>query len=156
MVRLVQVKKEQEQILFNLLQKYIYEMSVYYGESPDAQGIYPYPYLPYYFTEPARQAFFICDGDTRVGFTMINTHSFTDEKVDSCIAEFTIFPAYRKNGYALEAVRELTKLRPGTWQLKYLPKNKPGMLLWQKVKESYGGSETVLEDGEIVISFKAE
>ena len=44
-------------------------------------------------------------------------------------------------------------LRPGSWQLKYSPKNEAGTRLWQKVKRRYNGVEQALLDGHVAISF---
>ena len=47
----------------------------------------------------------------------------------------------------------LRAMRPGSWQLKYSPKNAAGARLWQKIKRRYNGVEQPLPDGHIAISF---
>lgn len=139
----------------NYLQKYLYEMSLYYGDEMDSGGNYKYTYLPYYFEEASRKAFFIYSNDKVIGFALINNHSFTGDQIDNCIAEFTIFPAYRHNGNGMKAIELIMKKRPGSWQLKYSSKNKPGMIFWKKVKEKYMGKETFLEENEIALTILA-
>ena len=154
MVKAQEVEKSKEQILYNLLQKYLYEMTAYYDDPMDENGNFPYKYLPYYFTEKDRQAFFLYDDDVMIGFALINTHSFTREPVDNCIAEFTIFPAYRHKGKGLEAIEALWAVRKGSWQLKYSTANQVGAAFWEKVKEKYNGQEHKLEGTEIAITFE--
>ena len=152
MIQAIEVQESQEHILFSLMQKYLYEMTAWYPNTMDADGNYPYPYLPCYFVEKDRQAFFFYDGSELIGFALVNTHSFTGEAVDSCIAEFTIFPAYRRRGKAMEAIEALMAVRKGTWQLKYSTENFSGAVFWQKVKAKYHGREQVLEGNEIAIT----
>ncbi|MBQ8506645.1 MAG: GNAT family N-acetyltransferase [Clostridia bacterium] len=154
MIKAIEADKSKEQVLSNLMQKYLYEMSAYYGAEMDENGNFSYKYLPYYFTDADRGAYFLYDGGEMIGFALINAHSFTGEAVDNCIAEFAVFPAYRRSGKAMEAIEALRAVRKGSWQLKYSPKNRPGAAFWQKVKEKYRGTEQKLEGNEIAIRFE--
>ena len=154
MIKLEVVTKEKETVLYNLMQKYLYEMTLYYDDELDENGNYEYQYFPYYFTEKDRQAYFIYDDLQMIGFALINTYSFTDEVIDHCLAEFTIFPQYRKQGNAMKAIEVLMKERVGSWQMKYSTHNQAGMHLWKKVKEKYNGTETKLEDNEVALTIK--
>ena len=138
-VRAEEVREDRRETLFNLMQKYLYEMTSYYPIPMGEDGNYVYKYLPLYFREPSRQAYFFYAGQTLVGFALINDYSFTGVPTDNAIAEFTIFPAYRCHGYAAAAVEALRAMRPGSWQLKYSPKNAAGARLWQKIKRRYNG-----------------
>ena len=40
MIRLQEVKAEERELLWNIIQKYLYEMTKYYPENMDEQGIY--------------------------------------------------------------------------------------------------------------------
>lgn len=153
MVRLEEVGPDRRDMLSNLMQKYLYEMSRYYDLPMDEDGNYPYKYLPLYFTDETRRAYFFYNETDMIGFALINAHSFTGERIDNCIAEFTIFPAFRGRGYGLEAAAALKEKRSGPWQLKYSTKNAVGARLWQRVKEEYGGTEQKLEGDEIAVSF---
>lgn len=152
MLYIEEVKTEKRQVLYNFMQKYLYEMSLYYGGSMNTEGNFDYPYLPYYFEEESRKAVFIYDDEEIIGFSLINNHSFTGEKIDNCIAEFTVFPAYRHRGNGMKAVELLLKSRPGSWQLKYSSVNKPGQTFWQKVRDIYNGTETPLEGDEVALT----
>lgn len=154
MVKARKVEKSKEQVLYNLLQKYLYEMTAYYDNPMDENGNFSYKYLPYYFNDKDRQAFFLYDDSTMIGFALVNTHSFTGEPIDNCIAEFTIFPSFRHRGKGLEAIEALRAVRNGSWQLKYSITNQQGTVFWQRVKEKYNGREQKLAGTEIAITFE--
>lgn len=148
------VEENERDVLFNYLQKYLYELSLYYGDTMDDKGNFCYKYFPLYFQEEDRAAYFFVEDDERIGFALINAHSFTDEKIENCIAEFTIFPAYRHRGKGMEAIAALKGVREGKWQLKYSKENSSAMRFWQQVKERYHGIEQPLEENEMIITFK--
>ena len=95
------VAQTDRQRLWNLFQKYLYEMTNYYDHELDGEGNYRYGYFDRYFEEPDREALFLWDGDTLVGFAMLNRHSCLGETVDHALAEFTIFPMYRRQHLGL-------------------------------------------------------
>lgn len=155
MIKLVTAKSGDAEMLSSLFQKYLYDMSRYYDSALDEDGNYPYPYLPLYFTGSDRQAWFIYDDDTLVGFALINTHSFVESEAEHALAEFTIFPAYRSRGYAAASAKELFARLPGTWQLKFSTNNTPAARFWRKLLTPYGAREHDLGGGETAVSFRA-
>ena len=76
MIRLETVRQEDKALLWNLHQKYLYEMTNYYGNEMDAQGNYQYGYFDAYFTEPERTALLIYEDTTLIGFAMLNPYSY--------------------------------------------------------------------------------
>ena len=72
MIRLQEVKAEDRKLLWNINQKYLYEMTKYYPDNMDEQGNYHYGYFDAYFTDAERKAFFIYDDEIMVGFVMLN------------------------------------------------------------------------------------
>ena len=96
MINLKPVKPEDKELLWNINQKYLYEMTNYYDDEMDERGNYHYGYFDAYFTEPERIALFICKNDVIVGFAMLNPYSYLGEKSEYVMAEFTVFPMYRR------------------------------------------------------------
>ena len=96
MIQLVQAAPEHKTLLWNLHQKYLYEMTQYYDNKIDEAGNYHYGYFDAYFTEPERKAYLLYSDGALAGFAMINPHSYIGEKPDHVLAEFTIFPMFRK------------------------------------------------------------
>ena len=154
MIKLEIIRREKEQILQNLMQKYLYEMSAYYGDKMNEKGNFEYKYLPLYFIDPDRQACFIYKDEDLIGFALVNRHSFTGDEIDHCLAEFTIFPSYRNGGNGMAAFNALISQMPGSWQLKYCIDNKPASQLWKKVQEKYNGAASVLNENEVAITFR--
>ena len=100
MITLKPVTKNEKELLWNINQKYLYEMTKYYPDEMDENGNYHYGYFEAYFTEPARKAYLIYSGQNLAGFAMLNPHSYIGHKVDFVIAEFCVFPAYRRQHIA--------------------------------------------------------
>ena len=66
------VKKEEKEILKNLMEKYRYEFSQYDDLDTNNLGLYGYDYFDNYWTENNRFPFFIKVNNKLAGFIMIN------------------------------------------------------------------------------------
>ena len=75
MLRLQNVQKKDRDLLWNINQKYLYEMTNFYDDPMDAIGNYHYGYFDEYFSDPMRVAYFIFNDDLLVGFAMICPYS---------------------------------------------------------------------------------
>ena len=158
MIRLEPVQNEDRELLWNINQKYLYEMTNFYDDPMDAQGNYHYGHFDEYFTDPKRHAYFILnsegDSDKLVGFAMLCPCSYVDQDPDYTLAEFTIFPAYRKRHFALDSARLILSDHPGKWEIKYNEKNSAAKRLWTKVTEPYHPEIVHLNEEETVFVFK--
>lgn len=90
MIRLQEVKAEKQELLWNINQKYQYELTKHYPDKIDEHGNYHYEYFDAYFTEAERKALFIYDDEIMVGFDMLNPYSAIEYHPDYTVAEFTI------------------------------------------------------------------
>ena len=153
MIKLVPVKKEQKQFFKNINQKYLYEMTNFYPDQMDEKGNYNYGYFDEYFIDPKRKAFFIYNHDTLFGFVMINPYSLIDKKTDYTMAEFTIFPSYRKKGYATKAVNLIFESFKGEWEIKYNINNLPAKNFWSKITKKFNPTVHVFSENERVLYF---
>ena len=153
MIELTEVMPEQKELLWNIHQKYLYEMTIYYDDEMDESGNYHYGYFELYFSEPERKVLFIRDEESIVGFAMINPYSYIGEKPDYVLAEFTVFPMYRKKHIAIHAVKLIFEQYKGNWEIKYNEKNTAAKNLWTKVTEVYSPRSIKLNDEETVLSF---
>ena len=154
MIRLEKVSPEKRALLWNIHQKYLYEMTNYYGDELDENGNYRYRYFDAYFSEPERKALLIYGDQVLIGFAMVNPYSYIGENPDYVLAEFTIFPMYRKRHWGKEAAEHLLKTYGGRWEIKYSEKNAGAKAFWAKVTNAY---QTVKKyscgNGETVLSF---
>lgn len=156
MVELIEVREKDKELFWNVHQKYLYEMTNYYADQMDDKGNYHYGYFDAYFTEPNRKAYFIYSNKKLVGFVMINPYSYLNEKPDYVLAEFTIFPIYRKKHIATNAIDTVFKRFVGSWEVKYNENNLPAKKLWNKVCTKYNPRKTPLSQFETVLSFSTK
>ena len=153
MIRLKKVREEDRELLWNINQKYLYEMTRYYPDEMDGAGNYHYGYFERYFTDSRRIAYLILCDEALAGFAMICPYSYFERETDHVMAEFTIFPAYRRKHAALEAARLILSKHPGRWEIKYNEKNLAGKQLWNKVAAPYRPERIPFGDGETVLAF---
>lgn len=156
MITLKPVEQADRTRLWNVFQKYYYEMSPYYDLRMDPSGCYEYRYFDSYFKENGRAAYFIYDGEAFIGFSMINDYSCLGDRIDHAVAEFTVFPRYRRGHRAEEAARSIFRLHPGRWEIKFSDRNLPAAAFWRKITEQYTPQETPLGGNETVLSFTTE
>ena len=153
MLRLQAVQKKDRDLLWNINQKYLYEMTSFYDDPMDENGNYHYGHFDEYFSDPLRAAYFIFDEDVLVGFAMICPYSYIDQHPDYTMAEFTIFPAYRRKHFAIDAAEMILDKHPGKWEIKYNEKNEAAKKLWNTVAAPYEPEVHHLNDEETVLSF---
>ena len=154
MIRLQRVTPDQRQLLFNLNQKYLYEMTNYYDDPLDERGNLHYGHFDEYFTDPNRTALLIYDGDALAGFAMLNPCSYFGGTVDHVMAEFTIFPMYRRRHLATGAAEAIFERWPGRWEVKFNEKNAEARSLWTRVTARYAPTVRRLSDEETVLCFE--
>lgn len=152
MVSLKKVSTENKELLWNILQNYLYEMTKYYPDDMDENGNYHYVYFDTYFTDLNRTAYLIYNDNVLVGFAMLNPYSYINHQTDQVIAEFSIFPSYRKKHIATKAIQMIFKQHPGRWEIKYNEMNTGAKKLWEGITKQYhpiahhiNNEETVLE-----------
>ena len=154
MIKLQAVHKEDHDLLYNINQKYLYEMTNFYDDPMDRSGNYGYGHFEEYFTDPKRKAFFLYNNQLLVGFAMICPYSYFNAHPDYVMAEFTVFPAYRRKHYAFEAANQILAEYPGLWEIKYNEKNLPAKKLWTAVTAPYHPIIQPLNDEETVLIFR--
>ena len=146
------MSKDRE-LLWNIHQKYLHEMTNYYDNEMDEQGNYHYGYFDAYFSEPERKALLIYFSGRLAGFAMVNPHSYIGGDTDYVLAEFTIFPAFRRQGLAFEAARRILEMYSGCWEIKYNEKNAGAKHLWNRLAAPYNPKRHRCSDVETVLEF---
>lgn len=153
MIRLETVREGDKELFWNLIQKYLYEMTLYCPDEMDKRGNYRYGYFDAYFAEPERKAFFIFNDNKMIGFVMLNPYSAIGHDPDHTIAEFTIFPLYRRKHYAFDAARLILLSYNGKWEIKYNEKNAGAKALWTAVTALYKPAVYRLNEQETILEF---
>lgn len=154
MITLKAVRPEDRELFWNLNQKYLYEMTQYYDDPLDEKGNLHYGHFDEYFTDSAREAYFIMNEGDLVGFAMINPYSNIGRSPDYTMAEFTIIPSRRRRHYAAEAAGLILSGHRGLWEIKYNEKNRAAKALWNSIAAPYEPKVHHLNEEETVLEFR--
>ncbi len=84
---------------------------------------------------------------------MLNPYSYVKHHPDMVIAEFCIFPSYRRKHIASEAAQMILNLYSGNWEIKFNEKNTGAKKLWEKVTARYMPDVYHINDDETVLEF---
>nr|WP_255430218.1 GNAT family N-acetyltransferase [Streptomonospora sp. PA3] len=126
----------------NLLQFHLHDLSEHRGGGPSPHATFDYPYLDHYFTEEAREAFFIASAGRLAGFALTR---LLDDRVRH-VAEFFILRGRRRHGLGRAAAHLLFRRRPGTWELAFDHANRPAARFWPGAVDAVAaGPVTVVE-----------
>lgn len=153
MLRLETVQTKDRDMLWNINQKYLYEMTNFYDDPMDENGNYHYGHFDEYFSDPKRVAYFIYNDGDLIGFAMLCPYSNIGQDPDYTMAEFTIFPLYRRKHFALDAAKMILEKHPGKWEIKYNEKNVGAKRLWSVVASFYEPEVHHLNKEETVLAF---
>ena len=155
-IEYIPVTERDRELLWNLNQKYLYEMTNYYDDPMDEKGNLHYGYFDQYFTDPKRSALLLYADHALAGFAMLHPYSGIGATPDYVLAEFTVFPAFRKRHIATAAAELLFTRYRGQWEVKYNEKNLAAKRLWHKVTAPYSPVPVHLNDTETVLTFSTD
>lgn len=134
-------QKNGKEIIMNLMQLYIYELSSFEDETANFKlldtGLFSLSrYTELYWKEERRYPFVLkCRGEL-AGFVLVR---FNENNMYE-IAEFFILRKYRKLGAGTFMAKEMFKRFKGKWEIRTLLKNKVAQEFWRKViKETSKG-----------------
>jgi predicted acetyltransferase len=144
MITIEKVAREDQYILHNLMQFYIYEFSQYLTSIKlESNGSYMPFQLEDYWVEDHLHPFFIKKGEEFIGFALVESESLISPNT---IHEFFIIAKYKGRGFGKIAATEIFHLFPGSWMITQVHKNYPAQAFWRgllfnltegNVKESY-------------------
>jgi predicted acetyltransferase len=123
-VEVIAATLDDKPVLGRLAQLYIHDFSEFVGADVDADGLYAFPWLDAYWTEPDRQPFlFRVDGHW-AGFALVRVGKPHD------MAEFFVMRKYRRSGVGRMAARNLFERFPGAWQVRQERTNPAATRFW--------------------------
>ncbi|MFZ3579343.1 GNAT family N-acetyltransferase [Virgibacillus sp. DJP39] len=131
MIKIVNVKSHDENILHNLIQFYIYEFSKFVPEIRlEEDGAFKPFDLEKYWEDPNLHAFFIMLDNEYIGFSLVESES-TDSP--NTILEFFILSKYSGKGFGTKAATKILRLFPGNWMITQIEANQPAKDFWESV-----------------------
>jgi len=147
-VYLSEVKNEEREILYRLLQYSLFEESENDLNEMNSNALFEYDYFDTYFTDEDRYAFFIKEEgtDKLLGFAMINDYvqNFDD---GHSIAEYLVIPKYRRNKIGKKVAFKIFDKYPGNWEVKPSYNSEKAYLFWKKTIEEYTKNNYKFENG---------
>lgn len=135
-IKLEKVTSEEKTILYNLLQFAIYDASQYVDIDLNESGFFDYDWFENYFIDDDRDAYFIKMGDKLIGFVMVNENLKIYSNGKS-IAEFLIFPSYRRKKIGKQVAITIFDMYLGNWEVELIKNSIQAYKFWQNTIKEY-------------------
>jgi len=131
-VEIAPVSYEGKSILRNLMELCQHDYSEFDGADVAEHGVLGYKYLDNYWTEEARQPFFMRVNGRLAGFALVR-----DIGDVHTMAEFFIVRKYRRLGLGRTVAHRLFDMLPGKWRVEQEPGNLPAQAFWLRIIGEY-------------------
>ena len=154
-VEISQATLDDKPVLRNMLELYLYDLSVFDGADLNSHGEFGYGYLDHYWREEGRHPFLVRVGGRLAGFVLVNTHCEREESHFS-MAELFVMKKYRKTGIGRKIAFHAFDQFRGVWEVGQLPENEPATSFWQHVIAEYTQDdfeEAIRSDGGPLLIF---
>src|SRR5262249_31377947 len=139
----IPAKKEEEQILANLLELYAYDLSELFDLKIGADGRFGYEPLHLYWHDSKHFPFLIRVNGDLAGFVLLQKGSQITGAIDTWdVAEFFVLRPYRKRGVGVAVAQTVWKIFPGRWEVRVLEKNLAAQSFWQNAISKFLGSHS--------------
>lgn len=125
LVKLADVSEKQT--VANLMELYRHDFSEFDDRDVDTEGLFGYPYLDFYWTEPERHAYLIRAGEVLAGFALVREMHPTE------MLEFFVLRRYRRRGVGRLAATQILQLFPGEWRLTQMAANRDATQFWRQI-----------------------
>ncbi|GCF09433.1 GNAT family N-acetyltransferase [Dictyobacter arantiisoli] len=125
---------EEKFILRNLLELCQHDYSEFTNKSIGDHGLFDYPYLDHYWTDPDRYPFLIRVERKLAGFVFVQKIPETDSYT---MAEFFVLRKYRHQGLGQLVAHQVFDMFPGHWKVRQDIENTAAQAFWRKVVTRY-------------------
>ncbi|WP_449538177.1 GNAT family N-acetyltransferase [Ferdinandcohnia sp. Marseille-Q9671] len=130
-IELKAVLQEEEEVLHNLMQFYIYEFTKYMSNIRfNELGMFDRFTLDDYWEKENHHAFFIKVDGLLAGFALV--HSQTEDE-PNCIEEFFVMRGYEGKGIGTAVAEQIFSMFPGRWHVTQSEKNERARAFWRYV-----------------------
>jgi predicted acetyltransferase len=137
------VPESEKPLLWDMLQSYIDELSVYAGIKP-VNGVYDYPKFDLYWSEKNRWPFWAIANGERAGFALILRDGDAMR-----VGEFYIRPEFRRAKLGAEFALALVQRFPGPWKIRQMAANQPAVAFWRRTLAPYNYTEANFVDRDL-------
>lgn len=125
---------EEKFILRNLLELCLHDYSEFTNKNISDYGLFDYPYLDHYWTDPDRYPFLIRVERKLAGFALVHK---VGEPATYSVTEFFILRKYRHQGLGQVVAHQIFDMFPGRWRVRQDVENADAQLFWRKVVARY-------------------
>ena len=125
------IVKEEEEVLHNLMQFYIYEFTKYMSSIRIMDnGRFGRFNLDVYWTEPNHHAYFVKVDGLLAGFVLVQSQS---EEEPNSVKEFFIMRGYEGKGIGSYIAEQIFAMFPGKWLVRQSEKNERARAFWRNI-----------------------
>jgi predicted acetyltransferase len=130
---------QQRDLLRNMLNMYLHEMSTFDDFEIGEDGHLQYPNFSCYWVEPERHPFLIRVKGKIAGFVLVRDVEGLKEDTIHTVADFFILNMYRRLGIGEEIARMVFDKFPGQWQIAVQQQNKVAKAFFKTAIWRYTG-----------------
>lgn len=135
---LSKVEEKDKGIIYNLMQLYIHDLSLYEDETTNFKlldnGLYEMSkYIGLYWKEESRHPYILKCNNELAGFVL---YRYNENNMNE-IAEFFVINKYKRFGAGTFMANSIFKKYKGKWEIRTLLKNKRAQSFWRKVINEY-------------------
>jgi predicted acetyltransferase len=138
-IRIEPASQQDEQLLTNLLELYMHDMSEYFTLKLGDDGRFGYSKLPLYWSLPDRHFAFLIRADNEVvGFALVARGSPASANRDVLdVSEFFVLRSHRHARIGQQAAMQLWDRIPGTWTVRVAARNTAALKFWRETITAY-------------------
>lgn len=129
-VELIQAGAQQQSVLENLLQLYIYDFSELIPMDIGDDGRYSYKNLTLYWSDASRLPFLARFDGKLAGFVLVTIAQLPGDGECYDMAEFFVLLSYRHRGIGRELAEKVWIRFPGRWQIRVRANNVAAFRFW--------------------------
>jgi predicted acetyltransferase len=132
--------RDQQPILANLLELYIYDFSELLHLQLNESGRFGYPDLPLYWSEPGRHPILVSIDGLPAGFALVRKGSRISGNTDVWdMAEFFVVRGHRRRGVGKQAAGTVWRQFPGEWEIRVIEANLSAVHFWAEAIKLFTG-----------------
>lgn len=142
-IEIIPASREQEPVLANLLELYIYDFSEIIDLKLGENGRFGYESISLYWEDSSRHPFLIKADGHLAGFVLLRKGSQISRNNDVWdVTEFFIVRGSRRLGVGMEVAHKVWKQFSGKWEVRVRNKNQRAMEFWAHTVSEYLGKTT--------------
>jgi predicted acetyltransferase len=145
-VEVIAAAELDKEVLRNLMQLYIHDLSEAEGFDVDPHGRFWYRWLDHYWTQEGRHPYLVRVDGKWAGFVLVREHSSDGRH---SIAEFFVMRKYRRLGVGTRVADQTLRSLPGKWEVHQAERNVTAQAFWRGViAQVTGGAYEEVDGGE--------